>query len=214
MIGTARNIATSPQNFRRIFIAIPISENLQREILEWEENFKNLPVRWLQGKNLHITLVPPWYTDEVEKIKEACRNFKKISQSISYHPIEQSDIVSPFEIEFRKVTYGPDPQRPRLIWAEGKTPAEIRNLKLEIERALNQKPEERQFKLHLTLARFGPRPLRQRSGAGGSETFSSFPIKKLDEKVDWKERVESFVIMESHLSPEGADYEVLEKIVL
>jgi 2'-5' RNA ligase len=145
-------------------------------------------VRWVKPKNLHITLVPPWYEENIKQIKEVLGSIR--------------DTFGPFEIIFERITYGPDPRRPRLIWAEGEASLEIRNLKLEIERALNQKPEERPFKLHLTIARFRP------------ETFSSFPIKKLDEKVFWRDEVKSFVIMESHLSPEGADYEVLEEIRL
>lgn len=176
------------QNAKRIFIAITISEKLQQEVLEWEKKYQKLPVRWLQGKNLHITLVPPWYESDIEKIKEKLAPIRERCGS--------------FEIRFENITFGPDPRRPRLIWAEGEAPLEIRNLKLEIERSLNRKPEERPFKLHLTVARFRP------------ETFSSFPIKKLDEKVFLRDEVKSFVLMESHLSPEGADYEVIEEIML
>lgn len=172
----------------RIFVALPISAALQEEIVEWEKKFSTLPVRWLHGKNLHITLVPPWYEENVEKIKE-------ILQKVH-------GAIGSFEIEFEKVTYGPDPRRPRLIWAEGSTPKELVTLTTKIEEALGVTPESRPFRLHLTLARFRP------------EDLSQFPIKKLDEPVSWHDTVRSFVLMESHLSPAGADYEVLGEFAL
>ena len=41
----------------RVFVAVPISSELQKEILGWEGGFQKLPVRWLSGKNLHIIQV-------------------------------------------------------------------------------------------------------------------------------------------------------------
>ncbi|MEK7192162.1 MAG: RNA 2',3'-cyclic phosphodiesterase [Patescibacteria group bacterium] len=170
---------------KRVFVAIGLSQSLQSKILEWERKFRNLPVRWLAGKNLHITLIPPWYAEEkeIEKIK-------KILNSIG-------GVIKPFEIKFEKVAFGPAPRQPRLIWAEGAVPGELIKLKTRIEKMLGQKPEKRPFFLHLTLARFRP------------EDFKSFPRQILNEKVEWKEEAQSFVLMESRLSRLGADYEVL-----
>lgn len=182
----------------RIFIAIPISEKLQQEILSWEEKYKKLlvvskvepPVRWLAGKNLHITLIPPWYADN-----NGIKNLKlKIKDSMTS--------LKPFKIQFEKVTYGPDPRRPRLIWTEGPTPKGLPELKAKLEKALDQKQEKRLFKLHLTIARFRP------------EDFKNFPVKKLDEEVDWRNEVNKIILMESHLARSGADYEVLSKFKL
>lgn len=54
----------------------------------------------------------------------------------------------------------------------------------------------------MTLIRFNP----------GS--FSKFEVKKLDEEVLWQDRVDSFVLMESHLSRSGANYKFLEEFPL
>lgn len=170
---------------KRIFIAIGLSESLQKEVLEWESGIKHIPARWIAGKNLHITLVPPWYAEENEipKIKrilaDAGRNIK------------------PFKLDFRKVSFGPLPRTPRLIWAEGSASEELIKLKKLVESALKQKQEKRPFLPHLTLARFQP------------EDFNNFAVKTLSEKVDWEEKTESFVLMESHTLPSGADYEIL-----
>lgn len=168
---------------RRIFLAVKISEPLQEEILEFENDFRKLPVRWLAGKNLHVTLVPPWYEEDIESAVSKIKNTR----------------TNPFYIEFSKVVYGPNPRSPRLVWAEGKAPAELIELEKLLENALGQKPENRPFLLHLTLARFRP------------EDFSRFLRKWLDENVDWKEEVKNFVLMESHLSRDGANYEVLRE---
>jgi len=169
----------------RIFIAIGIPKTLQLKISEWRGNFsrkRSFPtLRWLSPENLHITLIPPWYEDE--------RGLQKIKEHL-----EKFTFRGPFKISFHKISYGPDPKRPRLIWLEGRTPKQIVELKTELEKILSQKSEARPFKVHLTIARFR------------SEAFSSFPIKKIGESISWSEQVKSFLIMESHLSPSGAQY--------
>lgn len=178
-------------NFKkRIFVALPISKRLQEEILRWEKKFSNLRVRWLLGKNLHITLIPPWYGDEenlnftIEKVGETVKKFNL------------------FKIVFEEVSYGLNPRSPRLIWAAGKAPKEILKLKNNLEEFLNYKSEYRDWILHLTLARFN------------ESDFYKFPIKKLKEKIFWEDEIKSVVLMESRLSRAGADYEVLKEFKL
>lgn len=169
-------------------MAVKISEELQGEILGWEKIYARLPVRWLAGKNLHITLIPPWESEEAEKTKVALKTLE--------------GKIGPFEMIFEKVEFGPRFDEPRLIWAEGAAPKEIQDLKIRVENVLGKEPENRPFKLHLTLARFRPKD------------FVRFPVKKLDEKVFWRQEVKSFVLMESHFLPDGSDYEILERIKL
>ncbi|MBI2012847.1 MAG: RNA 2',3'-cyclic phosphodiesterase [Candidatus Colwellbacteria bacterium] len=173
----------------RVFVALPISEKLQQVILDWEKDFADLPVRWLAGKNLHITLVPPWYIEdqELEKLEGILQGVAGFGE---------------FKISFRRVTFGPDPRRPRLIWAEGETPEGLLELYKKIHEVLGREEEKRPFQLHLTIARFQP------------ENFSSFPIQRLDEKVDWRDKVDRVVLFESRLSREGADYKVITEATL
>ena len=172
---------------RRIFVAIGISEQLQNEIMAWEDGYRSWPVRWLQGKNLHVTLIPPWYVEDTRTVTDALSVFAKEKP------------CAPFALHFTEVTFGPDPRRPRLIWASGETPPELSTFKSGIEQAFGQESERRDFKLHLTLARFR------------EDDFPAFPITTLDEKVVWEESIESFVLMESHLSRSGAEYEILAR---
>ncbi|MCL4437609.1 2'-5' RNA ligase family protein [Patescibacteria group bacterium] len=141
---------------KRIFIAVPISKYLQEEIFNWEKKYEKLPVRWLSGKNIHITIIPPWYEDNLEVIIEKLESVKG----------------EPFNVEFSKVSYGFDPKQPRLIWAEGKAPEKIIRLKAELEKIFPEyKSEYKDWLMHITIARFDP------------AAFSSFPVKSLDEKV-------------------------------
>ncbi len=182
---------------KRIFIALPISLSLQNEIIAWEQSFADLPVRWLKGKNLHITLIPPWEENEVDEIIESLNHFRKPPLS----PLLDKDGKgrSQIELRFDRVSFGPNPREPRLIWAEGQTVNQLSVIRNQLYETLGFPPESRPFKVHLTLARFRP------------AQFHSLPIQSLNVSVDWHDTISSFVLMESRLLPSGADYEVLAK---
>lgn len=174
---------------RRIFIAIGASEHLQKEILNWVSDAGSKldkQIRWIRPEDLHITLVPPWYEENVERI--ASKLLEKIHGR------------NPFEIRFANVSYGPDPKNPRLIWASGEAPVEIKELKMGVETALGFESGERPYLLHITIARF-------KEG-----DFEHFKIKELNGSIDWRDEVKSIRVMESHLSRSGAEYEILKEI--
>jgi 2'-5' RNA ligase len=173
---------------KRIFIALKISEELQTAIMEREAKWGNLPVRWIKGKNLHITVIPPWYVQDIQPVINLLKTLEGATGDI--------------EMKFDTVCPGPDPFSPRLIWTEGRTPEKLPLLKKKLELLLKLKPEKRPFLLHLTLARFK------------QEDFKDFPNKKFRETVDWKDTAASLVLMESKLSPSGADYDVLAEFKL
>lgn len=182
---------------KRVFIALPITDKLQDKIEEWKKNYRDLPVRWIKKENLHVTLIPPWY---ISKVDETIHRLKSVNQD---------DAIKPFSITFREVTFGPNPQRPRLIWASGDGVLEIIILKSKLEEILSprqtwlaQKREKREFLIHLTIGRFK------------EKDFAKFPIKSLHDKVFWQEKVSSFLLMESHLKRSGAEYEKLAEIPL
>lgn len=176
------------KNKRRIFIALPISPGVQEMVFDWAKNYQHLPVRWLAGKNLHLTLIPPWYEMEIDRVSQKLKKFVW-SQGI-------------LTLSFRRILYGPDPRRPRLIWVQGPTPPALVELKTTLEQHIGVQPERRPLKLHLTLARFRP------------ENFSRFPLKHLEDAVSWAEKVSEVVLMESHLARTGADYEILAHVPL
>jgi 2'-5' RNA ligase len=176
-----------PNIKKRIFIGIPVSLETKKKISIWQEKNKKLPVRFIQNKNLHITLLPPWYTEDVKKIEEKLFYFEKIGN---------------FYIKFYKISLGPSFYNPRLIWVEGKTPEKIILLKKNLEKLLNFKAEERKFKTHITIARFSKKDL------------NFYNIKKIEENINWLENVKSFAIFESLLSKNGAEYKIIKEFKL
>ncbi len=168
----------------RIFVGLHISESTGKEVMKWSEQWKrSIPARWIPAHNLHITLLPPWEEDDIDGVKE---KLKTIGKDIGL-----------LQLEFHSVLYGPDPRKPRLIWAEGKTPEKLLVLKKQIERSFPNAAEHRPFLLHLTIARFH------------ENDFRSFPVKMLHELIAWKDHFTSFTLFESHLLRSGAQYEVL-----
>lgn len=165
---------------KRVFIAVPLSRELQQEAERFAQQH-HIPVRWVVGSNLHITLVPPWQEGDVGNVKERLR---------------QLQTHKPFDIAFNIVEYGPSRQ-PRLIWAAGETTKQVLELQEHAQSAIGAR-HSASFKLHATLARFR------------HEDYKRLP--KLNERIDWRMRVTSVVLMESHLLPTGSEYEVLEEV--
>ena len=120
---------------KRVFIGIKASKNLQNKIAKWQKANKNLPVRFIKPKNLHLTLIPPWYEE----------NFQDIKSQIAKVEFEKFTInFSAVYINFNN----------RVIWTEtSKPPKAIFKLQKNLA-TIFRKYEERPFKVHLTIARF------------------------------------------------------------
>ena len=88
--------------------------------------------------DLHITLVPPFCTIELDKLISVLSNytFPKV-----------------FKIKSKLVLYGPDKENPRLIWLLIQESNDLYNLKKEIYKSLNLKLPEYSFLPHITLAK-------------------------------------------------------------
>lgn len=172
----------------RVFIGIPVGDEIKREILKWQKDYAILPVRWLEDKNLHVTLVPPWQEKDVpttlKKLESLKNRFGKIN------------------LEFENVSFGTDNRSPRLIWATGTAPVGLLDLTKEIYKALRFQVPERKLKLHTTMARFRP------------EDFPKFPIKKIDEKINWEMTAFKIILYKSKLRAVGADYIPLGEVYL
>lgn len=161
-------------------MGIPLGDEVKNEIEEWGKTHKDFPVRWLEKKNLHITIVAPWKEHDIPAVLEKLEALKGKFSGI--------------HLEFKEVSFGPNERSPRLIWAFGEIPAALKDLARETHAILGQPMLDRDFLLHTTLARFRP------------EEFSNFKIKKLKEKVNWKMKAEKLVLFKSKLRAIGADY--------
>lgn len=172
---------------RRIFVALPLSRSLQKTVRRWQKDHTRLPVRWIKPENLHLTLIPPWWVADPTPVWHLLEG----------DTFKRCHLFDGLALTLERVAFGPTPQRPRLIWAMGKTSPKLIKLKKQLEETLRRPAAKRPFKPHLTLARF-------RAG-----DFPRFPGPTLEEEIDWREKVKSFALLESHLSPTGVTYEKL-----
>lgn len=172
----------------RVFVGIPISDDIRKKVEKFAEEHSIFPVRWTEGKNLHITLVPPWKETNIDLILKRLETLKSAF----------SDIY----LEFTGVAFGPNERSPRLIWAFGSATPELNNLTKKVNLLLEFDPPENELFLHTTLARFRP------------ETFSDFKLKNLKESIDWKMRAEKIILYKSKLRAEGSDYIPLGEVDL
>lgn len=175
---------------KRVFVGIFASLKLKRKVFALRRKFYHLPVRWIPDENLHLTLIPPLELDDkgiVEMIEKSQTLEGKIGQ---------------IKIKFNRLSFGPNPRRPRLIWIEGKSNQKLVELKNRITRILGLRAEGRLFKPHLTIARFKPKD------------YFNFPTKDLDEKISWSFLAESICVIQSECLEEGARYTNLSEIKL
>lgn len=165
-----------------------LSKKMQQKIEEWREQIGETSIRWILPKNYHVTLIPPWYEQNSEGVITLLKSITKP--------------VKPFTITFETVTFGPSEKNPRLMWAKGDSPTELLHLKSYLSTSLQKETEKRTPLMHVTLARFT------------HQQFVTFPEKKFKEKIQWRDLVRSFAVVESHLKRSGAEYEILEEITL
>jgi len=164
---------------------MPVPAELYRSAELFRKRFTGVDVRWMKQEQLHITLLPPWQCTDTGEI---CRRVQEIAAR-----------CDPIELFFDTLTVGPSRRKPGIIWATGKTPARLDELHRELQKTLGcfVKGCDRDFLLHLTLARFR---------AGGAAAAA---LKSLHEPVEWYGSFTSLVLYESILRPEGARYQVL-----
>lgn len=193
---------------RRVFVAIPIPENIKEEIIVWQRQHPDFAVRWVKPENLHITVMPPWYISEISEVSAPNSEMTPPKDGLSHVENALNQAVSgfkPFSVHLLKILYGPPRPEVRLIWAEGPSVSEFNRLQKLIEDALLSDPEtefvkkeSRPPKLHLTLARFEPTSIKK--------------LPRLDEAVNWKLKVGEIQLMESVLKRTGAEYTILKHL--
>jgi 2'-5' RNA ligase len=119
----------------RLFIGIKISKKFQNKIIRWQKE-NNLKARLINPQNLHITLVSPWYEEDASKIIERLKKVK----------------FTGFEMVFDKVIIN---KRNKIVWIEtSNPPIQIFELQKSLSEIFKSKNEKREFKPHITIARF------------------------------------------------------------
>jgi len=138
--GEDKGPRNSLENIRpvsRVFVALKIVPNVAEELSQLARPLQRFAVRPIAKEDLHLTLVPPWneaVADAIERLRLVVRGH------------------FPFTLKIRHVGYGPDPKRPRLLWAECTASKELMTLRAALMLAFGQ-TDERLFLPHATLAR-------------------------------------------------------------
>lgn len=185
-LGVAATANADRPQPSRIFVAIKIAAEIADEFAQIARGLEHFRVKLVAPADIHLTLVPPWnelsIPAAVEKLRRVVSRF------------------DPFFLTFRHVGYGPDPNRPRLLWAECAAGHEIEELRDALLLAFGQ-TDERPFRPHVTLAR-----LRE----NGAVIARKHPI---DQNLLLVQRIESVELMQSP-PPGGSGYRVLASLQL
>jgi 2'-5' RNA ligase len=183
---------------RRLFIAINIPEDIKDRIAKKNNDLEAIlpSARYTGREKWHLTVVfLGWQPDEaiipiIESMNAAAREF------------------SAPEIVLSDISYGPMEGMARMVWLNGskETSETVSPLKTFLEDELIKKGvrfklENRKFNAHVTLNRFSNISKKDRPELG-----------KEFENLNWIFEARSLDLMESHPSPKGAKYEVLQQI--
>ncbi|MFC1482877.1 RNA 2',3'-cyclic phosphodiesterase [Candidatus Margulisiibacteriota bacterium] len=171
----------------RIFIGIACPDDLKEKINQWQkEHKKKFPVRWIDSNNIHLTLIPPWWVENIGPVV------------IKLEQIKNNEYTC--EIPLEKIEYGPNPKQPRLIWITGKPHEKLNQLKTDLEKIFEVDPPKREFIPHITIARFK------------KDNMKFYKEIKLEEQINWDFKIETLTLFQSTLKPTGAEYTPLKKI--
>jgi len=172
---------------KRIFIAILLPEKIREELAGLQKKFRKHSVRLTKPENLHFTLSFIGWIEE-EKIEKIKKIIKDIAQG-----------CPSFTLRLIKISPGPNPKFPRMIWAIGEKEERLEKVWRRLREGFKEShipvDERYPLKVHLTLAR-----------AKGKELFGQ----EIDERIDINLPVKEIAIMESYLKPEGAEYRILQ----
>lgn len=175
---------------KRIFIGIALNDALKEKITLEQKNLKEkFRARFIEPQNLHITLAPPFYIEENE-IADVITNTKYLVKKIKS-----------FKINFNMIEIGPTKRNPRLIWISGKTSSNFKRLKVTILKGFNVTDRHQEALPHITIARF-------------KRNYRLTPVQIIGKNINWRLRVDNITIFESVLSSKGAQYHILDSIIL
>ena len=183
----------------RLFIALNLPESEREAIHAATKPLRDagFPARWLPAVSLHVTMK---FLGEVRP-----QHVEGLIGSIE----DAAAKTTNFAFALRGFGAFPTLRRPRVLWLGAEATPELRCLKHDLEWGLREhgfKREVRSFMPHVTLGR-----AHAHSGAGDFRQ-----LQNLLEEIDYSAtvHVDTVDLMRSHLLPDGARYEVLERIRL
>lgn len=173
----------------RLFVALDIPESVRAALIECSAELSKTcrAGRWVRLEGAHITLkfighVPD---DREETIRAALAEIRGFA---------------PVDLHFAGLGFFPSAKRPRVLWAGIEAGPELAQLATAIEERmakLGMEREEREFRPHVTLARFespkGLDPLREAIEKLGVPEFGRITVRE-------------FCLYQSVLKRSGAEY--------
>jgi 2'-5' RNA ligase len=170
----------------RVFVGVKIAPTIACQLAQFAAVLKRPFVRPVAPADIHLTLVAPWNVtslpDTVAKLSGVVAGF------------------AAFPLLFQHVSYGPQPKRPRLLWAECTTSDEISGLRSALLHTLGQ-TDDRPFLPHVTLARI----------RGDATAIAR--RHHIDQQVSLTQPVETIELFQSP-SPGASGYQVLASLRL
>lgn len=170
----------------RVFVGLKITPEIASQLAQLAAALEQPSVRPVVPTDIHLTLVPPWnetsISDAIEKLGRIAGTF------------------GAFQLIFQHAGYGPQPRRPRLLWAGCAATDEIAALRAALLQVYGQ-TDERPFQPHVTLARIR---------GDGAAIARKHPI---DRPLSLSQCVESIELFQS--PPAGASgYRILASLRL
>ena len=181
---------------KRIFVGFPVSRKIARTIPLLQSTIpdKKGIIRWLSGKNIHLTLsfLGNIAADRIPELIECLKEAVKVKY---------------FNITIEGTGVYPSPSHPRILWLgvnEGSD--ELITLHIEVEKRVKKfkdNPKKVKFTPHITIARVW--------GLKREIDFIPF-MNTVYSPIEFD--VNSIYLYESQLVPEGAQYTILAEFPL
>jgi RNA 2',3'-cyclic 3'-phosphodiesterase len=187
----------------RLFIAIPIPEEVKREARRWQEELRLVApdkgIRWATPEQFHLTLK---FLGEVDPARV---------EALTAATRAACQGVGPFNLRAGGAGFFPNERNPRVLWAGLQCESgALQSLQTAMEAGVGEfaeKPEDRRFSPHLTLARIKQIPAPQtRALAAKVSGLSSRPL------GEW--RADCVRLMQSELHPTGSRHACVAEFVL
>jgi len=172
---------------KRLFIGVPLPDNVKRKIKKYSENFKQiLKANFVQEENYHITL----------KFLGYCNNEKKIIENLNNITFEAFNVI------VQDLGVFPNERVPRILWVGANNFNKFMNLHNVINENLKQLnfEENKKFHPHITIARI--------KFVKNKEDFKKLIKNKV---IFGRIKISSFVLYESVLKPTGPIYKIIKK---
>lgn len=179
---------------RRLFFAIPLSEQTRTRIIRETSKWESLPLFVTRPEQLHISLLFLGFVKDgdIGRYSDAARDICSDTE--------------PFELMFDAIVFTPDDDRPKLLSLLGEENESLRGLRNDFEAGLTEKTSEfLRFRPHVTLAR-----LRQKPFASVLESRKA----SLPKPFRIIEPVSSVVLFESVGSGGRREYLPMEEFLL